>query len=63
MEHFVEKKRERRIRDFRRMVARGYRIAKRFWTSPAPHNPHFEPPTWADVYRRRRHHARKYATT
>ena len=60
MERYVEKKRERRIRDFRRMVARAYVVAGRLWTAPRT-QVYGNPLTWNEVSERRRRDARRLA--
>ena len=60
MERYVEKKRERRIRDFERMVARAYVVACRTWISPEQTIGN-SPRTWGDVRERRRFAARRLA--
>ena len=61
VELYIEKKRERRIRDFLRMVDRAYEVNRRWFRAPGPRN--CIPPldTWEDVFRARRDAARRTA--
>ena len=62
MERYIEKKRERRVRDFRRMVARAYDVFKLSFEVPSPvrrTTPRVD--TWEDVFCARRGAARRSA--
>lgn len=61
MEIYIEKKRERRIRDFRRMVERAGEVTRRWFDEPSPGNTNPPLETWEDVFRARRHAARRIA--
>ncbi|MBK7670569.1 MAG: hypothetical protein IPJ24_04115 [bacterium] len=62
MERYIEKKRERRIRDFRRMVARAYDVFKLSFEVPSPGSRTIPPvDTWEDVFVARRRAARRWA--
>lgn len=61
MESYIEKKRERRIRDFRRMVDRAGEVTRRWFRKPSPGNACPPLETWEDVFRARRHAARRTA--
>ena len=60
MERYVEKKHERRIRDYRRMVFRAYRVWKRWWARPQEPFSN-SPQTWDALFDIRWRNSRKYA--
>jgi len=60
-ERYAEKKRERRIRDSRRMVARAYAVVGRWWWPPQPGRGGASCESWEDVFRLRRRAARRLA--
>ena len=60
MERYVEKRRERRIRDFERMVARAYVVAG-IWLIGPCHGQATGASTWSEVLDRRRATARRLA--
>ena len=60
MERYVEKKRERRIRDFQRMLARAYLVVDKRWLDLSPAGPQ-GPGQRAGALARRRATARKLA--
>ncbi len=55
MDNYVEKKRERRIRDYYRMVFRAYRVASTWWAGPDISQ------TWDEVDRYRWRYAKRSA--
>lgn len=60
MDSYVEKKRERRIRDYYRMVFRAYRVTKTWW--PCPNYSQTNGPlTWDEVHRYRWRDAKRNA--
>lgn len=61
MEIYIEKKRECRIRDFRRMVDRAGEVTRRWFREPSPGNAYLPLETWEDVFRARRDAARRSA--
>ncbi|MBK7670574.1 MAG: hypothetical protein IPJ24_04140 [bacterium] len=61
MEIYIEKKRERRIRDFLRMVVRAYEVNRRWFPAPSSRNCYPPLDTWEDVFRARHVAARRTA--
>ena len=61
VEIYIEKKRERRIRDFLRMVDRAYEVNRRWFPAPSSRNCYPPLDTWEDVFRARHAAARRTA--
>lgn len=60
MDRYLEKKRERRIRDFQRMVQRAYLVIS-LWRPEPNQDSCWCPRTWDELIKSRRRQARRFA--